>query len=93
MADKLKLDFAIADYPHTAAILSGAVPIEGIEPNFIKVVPQIAAYRRMARKVEFDVREIAPTTYIMSGRAAIDTLVQQLHARHDETWRKRARST
>jgi 4,5-dihydroxyphthalate decarboxylase len=66
VADKLKLDFAIADYPHTAEILSGAIPIEGIEPNFIKVVPQIAAYRRMSRQVEFDVCEIAPTTYIMA---------------------------
>jgi 4,5-dihydroxyphthalate decarboxylase len=66
VANKLKLDFAIAEYPHTAAILSGAIPIEGIEPNFIKVVPQIGAYRRMVRQVEFDVCEIAPTTYIIA---------------------------
>ena len=66
MPNKVKLDIAIADYPHTAAILSGAVPIEGVEPNFIRVVPQIAAYRRMARQVEFDVCEIAPTTYVMA---------------------------
>ena len=63
---KLKLDFAVAEYPHTAPILSGAIPIEGIEPNFIKVVPQIGAYRRMVRQVEFDVCEIAPTTYIIA---------------------------
>ena len=66
MTSKLKLDLAIGDYPHTAAIVSGAIPIEGIEPNFIKVVPQIGAYRRMVRQVEFDVCDIAPTTYIIA---------------------------
>src|SRR6202012_2655636 len=39
---------------------------EGVAANFIKVVPQIAAYRRMVRGVEFDVCEIAPTTYIIA---------------------------
>ena len=66
MADKLKLDLAVGDYPHTAAILSGTITIDGVEPNFIKVIPQIAAYRRMARQVEFDVCDIAPTTYLMA---------------------------
>jgi 4,5-dihydroxyphthalate decarboxylase len=66
VANKLKLDFAIAEYPHTAAITSGSIPIEGIEPNFIKVVPQIGAYRRMVRQIEFDVCEIAPTTYMIA---------------------------
>ena len=62
----VSLNFAVADYPHTRAILTGRVPIEGVAPNFIKVEPQIAAYRRMVRNVEFDVCEIAPTTYIMA---------------------------
>ena len=66
MANKIKLDLAIGEYPHTAAILSGAIPIEGVEPNFIRVVPQIGAYRRMVRQVEFDVCDIAPTTYIIA---------------------------
>jgi len=66
VAGKLKLDLAIGDYPHTAAILNGSIPIEGVEPNFIRVVPQIAAYRRMVRELEFDVCDIAPTTYIIA---------------------------
>ncbi|MFL6798665.1 MAG: PhnD/SsuA/transferrin family substrate-binding protein [Xanthobacteraceae bacterium] len=66
MAADLKLDIAIADYPHTTAILKGEVAIEGVEPNFIRVIPQIGAYRRMVRQVEFDVCEIAPTTYIIA---------------------------
>ncbi len=66
MADHVKLDIAIASYPHTAALLNGEVPIEGVTPNFIHVIPQIAAYRRMVRQVEFDVCEIAPTTYVVA---------------------------
>ena len=66
MAATIKLDLAIGDYPHTAEILNGAIPIEGVEPNFIRVVPQIGAYRRMVRQAEFDVCDIAPTTYIIA---------------------------
>ncbi len=65
-ATPLRLTFAIADYPHTAALKSGAVRFEGIEPHFADVKPQIAAYRRMVRQVEFDVCELAPTTYIIA---------------------------
>ena len=60
------LNIAVAEFPHTKAILSGRIPIEGIEPRFANVVPQIAAYRRMVREVEFDVCELAPTTYIIA---------------------------
>jgi 4,5-dihydroxyphthalate decarboxylase len=60
------LKLAIADYPHTAAIRNGSIPIEGIAAEFVHVVPQIAAYRRMVRQVEFDVCELAPTTYIIA---------------------------
>ena len=62
----VSLNFAIADFPHTRAVRSGRIPIEGVAPNFVKVEPQIAAYRRMVRNVEFDVCELAPTTYIMA---------------------------
>jgi 4,5-dihydroxyphthalate decarboxylase len=72
----LSLNFALADYPHTRAILSGRIPIEGIAPNFIKVEPQIAAYRRMVRNVEFDVCEIAPTTYIMARALGPDANIR-----------------
>ena len=65
-AAALRLTFAVADYPHTAALKSGAIRFEGIEPQFADVKPQIAAYRRMVRQVEFDVCELAPTTYIIA---------------------------
>ncbi len=66
MAEKVKLKIAIADHPHTMAIKSGEIPIEGVEPEFVTVKPQIGAFRRMVRDLEFDVCEIAPTTYIIA---------------------------
>jgi 4,5-dihydroxyphthalate decarboxylase len=62
----LKLKLAIADYPHTVAIKNGSIPIEGVEPEFCNITPQIAAYRRMVRQEEFDVCELAPTTYMIA---------------------------
>jgi 4,5-dihydroxyphthalate decarboxylase len=62
----LRLNIAIADYGHTRALKSGEVPIKGIDPNFVQVVPIIGAFRRMVRDVEFDVCEMAPTTYMIA---------------------------
>jgi 4,5-dihydroxyphthalate decarboxylase len=61
-----KLTIAVADYPHTAAVRSGEIPIEGVDAEIITVKPQIGAFRRMVRNVEFDVCELAPTTYIIA---------------------------
>ena len=61
-----RLNIAIADYGHTRALKSGEVPIKGIEANFVSVVPIIGAFRRMVRDVEFDVCEMAPTTYMIA---------------------------
>lgn len=67
MADKkVHLKIAIAEHPHTSAIRNGSIPIEGVDAEFITVQPQIGAFRRMVRDVEFDVCEIAPTTYIIA---------------------------
>ena len=66
MASRVALKLAIAEYPHTSAIRDGSIPIEGVEPEFVTVKPQIGAFRRMVRSVEFDVCELAPTTYIIA---------------------------
>jgi 4,5-dihydroxyphthalate decarboxylase len=66
MSDRVKLTIAVAEHPHTSAIRSGAIPIEGVDAEIITVKPQIGAFRRMVRDVEFDVCEIAPTTYIIA---------------------------
>ena len=66
MAEKPRLKIAVADYGHTREVKSGATPIEGIEADFVEVVPIIAAFRRMVRDLEFDICEMAPTTYMIA---------------------------
>jgi 4,5-dihydroxyphthalate decarboxylase len=66
MPGPLKLNIAIADYGHTRSLKSGEVPIKGVEANFVEVKPIIGAFRRMVREVEFDVCEMAPTTYMIA---------------------------
>ncbi len=66
MAGKVHLKIAVAEAPHTSAIRNGSIPIEGVDAEIITVEPQIAAFRRMVRDVEFDVCELAPTTYIIA---------------------------
>jgi len=66
LSQKVRLKMAIAEHPHTSAIRDGSIEIEGVEPEIITVKPQIGAFRRMVRDVEFDVCELAPTTYIIA---------------------------
>ena len=65
-ADRPRLKIAIATYGHTAAIKDGSIPIEGVDANFVEVMPIIGAFRRMVRDLEFDVCEMAPTTYMIA---------------------------
>jgi 4,5-dihydroxyphthalate decarboxylase len=62
----IRLKIAIAEYPHTAAIREGSIPIAGVDAEFVTVQPQIAAFRRMIRQLEFDICELAPTTYFIA---------------------------
>jgi 4,5-dihydroxyphthalate decarboxylase len=66
MAEQVRLKMAIADYGHTRALKSKTVPINGVDAGFVQVVPIIAAFRRMVRDLEFDVCEMAPTTYMIA---------------------------
>lgn len=60
------LKIAMRSYPFTEAILSGETPIKGANLDVVEVKPHIAAFRRMVRDLEFDVCEIAPTTYMIA---------------------------
>jgi 4,5-dihydroxyphthalate decarboxylase len=66
MANEPRLKIAIADYGHTRAIKSKVVPIAGVDADFVQVVPIIGAFRRMVRDLEFDICEMAPTTYMIA---------------------------
>ncbi len=62
----LPLKIAIANYGHTAPLKDGSIAIQGVKPDFVKVEPIIAAFRRMVRDVEFDACELASTTYFIA---------------------------
>ena len=62
----LQLKIALANHGNTASLKDGSVAIQGVEPDFVKVEPQIAAFRRMVRDVEFDACELAATTYFIA---------------------------
>src|SRR4030095_465924 len=66
MATPPRLKIALATYGHTAALKDGRVKIAGVDPEFVEVVPIIGAFRRMVRDLEFDVCEMAPTTYMIA---------------------------
>jgi 4,5-dihydroxyphthalate decarboxylase len=61
-----RLKIAIGTYGHTAAIKDGSVPIAGVDADMIEVKPIIQAFRRMVRDLEFDISEMAPTTYMIA---------------------------
>lgn len=60
------LKTAIATHGHTKALKDGSVSPDRVKFDFVEVVPIIGAFRRMVRNVEFDVCEMAPTTYMIA---------------------------
>jgi 4,5-dihydroxyphthalate decarboxylase len=65
-ADRPRLKIAIGTYGHTKAIKDGSIPIEGVDADMVEVTPIIQAFRRMVRDLEFDICEMAPTTYMIA---------------------------
>lgn len=60
------LKTALNSYPHVAAIKNGGIVPAGFELEIIEVDPMIAAYRRMVRNLEYDICEVAVTTYVVA---------------------------
>jgi 4,5-dihydroxyphthalate decarboxylase len=58
------LKTAIATYPHTKGLKDGTVTAPGIQFEHVEVSPIVGAFRRMVRTLEFDVSEMAITTYL-----------------------------
>ena len=58
------LKTAVATYAHTKALKDGSVTAPGVRLEHVEVSPIVAAFRRMVRTLEFDVSEMAITTYL-----------------------------
>ena len=61
---KPKLKTALVTYGHTKALKDGTIAPRTVELEFEEVSPIIQAFRRMVRGLEFDISEMAITTYI-----------------------------
>jgi 4,5-dihydroxyphthalate decarboxylase len=59
-----KLITALQTLGHTAALKDGAVQLPDFELEFVELPHIIQAFRRMVRGLEFDVSEMAVTTYL-----------------------------
>jgi 4,5-dihydroxyphthalate decarboxylase len=60
------LTFASNPYPFVAPLKDGSIVPDGVELDVVNVDPMIAAYRKMVRNLEYDMCEIAVTTYIVA---------------------------
>jgi 4,5-dihydroxyphthalate decarboxylase len=58
------LKIAIGNYGLTKSLKDRSTDFQGIEPAFIEVAPITGAMRRMVRCLEFDICEMAFTTYL-----------------------------
>jgi 4,5-dihydroxyphthalate decarboxylase len=69
--DMTQLSVVLGDYAHSRPLLAGEVPVPGHRVRPVQVKPVIGAYRRMIRDLEFDVCELAPTSYLMALQAGV----------------------
>lgn len=67
----MSLRTAIGRYGHTEALWTGEIRPRDLDLELVEVRPIIAAFRRMIRDLEFDVCELAPTTYLIAREAGL----------------------
>ena len=60
----LSLQTATGNYGHTKSIIDGSLNNDKLALNWVEVNPIISAFRRMIRGMEFDVSEMAISTYL-----------------------------
>ena len=61
----LPLSIAIGDYDRNRPLIDGAVPIDGVDPVFMKLTPEELFFRAF-RHQEFDVSELSFSSYVVS---------------------------
>ena len=62
--EKLSVDTAVGTYGNTKPLKDGTITSERLSLNHIEVLPVISIFRRMVRGLEFDVSEMALSTYL-----------------------------
>jgi 4,5-dihydroxyphthalate decarboxylase len=64
----LTLKTAIGGYGHFEAIKNGSLAPDRVQFDHVEISPIINAFRRMCRQLEFDISEMAITTYLTARR-------------------------
>lgn len=59
----------LGDYPGTAALKEGRIRSDSVSLQFADVKPPSAGFKRVVRDLEFDVAELAITTFLMAKAA------------------------
>jgi 4,5-dihydroxyphthalate decarboxylase len=62
----LRLRTVLGDYPHTAALKTGAVQADRVALELVPYSPTYAAFKPMVRELAFDVCEMAIVTYLIA---------------------------
>lgn len=62
----LSLKILIGNHGCTKALKDGTITVPGVTLNFVEVVPVFKAFKAMVRNLEFDVSEMAFTTYMLA---------------------------
>lgn len=62
----LVLRTAIGNYGHTKALKDGTIKVPGVSFDFVEILPVYKAFKPMVQKLEFDVSEMAFTTYMLA---------------------------
>jgi 4,5-dihydroxyphthalate decarboxylase len=65
---KLKLSIAVGDYDRVRPLLDGAVPIDGVEPVFLRLAPEEIFFRAF-RHAEFDICELSLSSFTVKTAA------------------------
>ncbi len=60
----LTLKSSFGTYPHTGALKDGSVKVRGVNLDLLEITPITTVFRRMCRNHEFDIAELAITTYL-----------------------------
>ncbi len=61
---KLPITMACGLYDRTLGLYDGTVPVEGVDLNFLPMMP-VETFRRQARHAEFDASEFSLSTYMI----------------------------
>jgi 4,5-dihydroxyphthalate decarboxylase len=65
------LKVLLGNYPHTRALKDGAVPVDGVDCQYLESSPLPPAFARMVRDLAYDICEMPMATYLQARDAGI----------------------